>query len=60
MNNAAQGFPEWIRVTHWVNFLLMGFVIRAGYTNPGGLPPSLLERSLYSGYRVDQVYPKSD
>ena len=23
-------FPEWIRVTHWINFFLMGFVIRAG------------------------------
>lgn len=30
MNDPAHGFPAWIRVTHWVNFLLMGFVIRAG------------------------------
>ncbi|HST03680.1 MAG TPA: molybdopterin-dependent oxidoreductase [Chloroflexia bacterium] len=30
MNDAAQGFPLWIRMAHWVNFLLIGFVIRAG------------------------------
>lgn len=30
MGNSALGFPEWIRVTHWINVLLIGFVIRAG------------------------------
>ncbi len=30
MNDPEYGFPAWIRVTHWVNFLLLGFVIRAG------------------------------
>ncbi len=30
MNDPVHGFPAWIRVTHWVNFLLIGFVIRAG------------------------------
>ncbi len=30
MNDPAHGFPVWIVVTHWVNFILMGFVIRAG------------------------------
>ena len=30
MDDPLHGFPYWIRVTHWVNFLLMGFVIRAG------------------------------
>jgi DMSO/TMAO reductase YedYZ molybdopterin-dependent catalytic subunit/thiosulfate reductase cytochrome b subunit len=30
MNDPVHGFPAWIRVTHWINFLLMGFVIRAG------------------------------
>jgi sulfoxide reductase catalytic subunit YedY len=30
MTDPIHGFPAWIRVTHWINFLLMGFVIRAG------------------------------
>ncbi len=30
MDDPVHGFPAWIRVTHWINFLLMGFVIRAG------------------------------
>ena len=30
MSDSIHAFPEWIRVTHWINFLLMGFVIRAG------------------------------
>jgi sulfoxide reductase catalytic subunit YedY len=30
MNDPVHGFPAWIRVTHWINFLLIGFVIRAG------------------------------
>jgi hypothetical protein len=30
LSDSIHGFPEWIRVTHWINFILMGFVIRAG------------------------------
>jgi thiosulfate reductase cytochrome b subunit len=30
MEDPALGFPAWIRVTHWVNVLLLGFVMRAG------------------------------
>jgi sulfoxide reductase catalytic subunit YedY len=30
MTDPVYGFPAWIRATHWINFLLMGFVIRAG------------------------------
>ena len=30
MNDPQYGFPAWIRVTHWINLLLIGFVIRAG------------------------------
>ena len=30
LSDSIHGFPEWIRVTHWINFFLMGFVIRAG------------------------------
>ena len=30
MDDPLHGFPYWIRVTHWVKLLLMGFVIRAG------------------------------
>src|SRR5512142_1292668 len=30
MDPSASGFPAWIRVTHWLNFLFIGFLIRAG------------------------------
>ncbi len=30
MTHAALGFPLWIRATHWITALLIGFLIRAG------------------------------
>jgi methionine sulfoxide reductase catalytic subunit len=30
MTHAALGFPIWIRATHWINVLFIGFLIRAG------------------------------
>jgi methionine sulfoxide reductase catalytic subunit len=30
MTHAALGFPAWIRATHWINVLFIGFMIRAG------------------------------
>jgi len=30
MSHAALGFPVWIRATHWINVLFIGFLIRAG------------------------------
>ena len=29
MTHAALGFPVWIRATHWINVLFIGFLIRA-------------------------------
>jgi len=30
VTHAALGFPVWIRATHWINVLFIGFLIRAG------------------------------
>ncbi len=35
---AAQGFPEWVRATHWINVLFIGFLIRAGIQILGAYP----------------------
>lgn len=38
MTHAALGFPVWIRATHWINVLFIGFLIRAGIQILGAYP----------------------
>ena len=38
MTHAALGFPVWIRATHWINVLFIGFLIRAGLQILGAYP----------------------
>jgi DMSO/TMAO reductase YedYZ molybdopterin-dependent catalytic subunit/thiosulfate reductase cytochrome b subunit len=38
MGGLALGFPVWIRATHWINVLFIGFLIRAGIQILGGYP----------------------
>ena len=38
MVSAGLGFPVWIRVTHWINVLFLGLLIRAGIQILGAYP----------------------
>lgn len=35
---AVLGFPIWLRAAHWINFILMGIVMRSGVQILGGYP----------------------
>jgi hypothetical protein len=38
MHHLASEFPFWIRATHWINVLFIGFLIRAGIQILGAYP----------------------
>ena len=35
-------FPAWLRITHFINFIMMGFLIRSGW--------EVLEQPLHPGF----------
>ena len=46
------GFPAWLRITHYVNFLFLVLLIRQRPANPRGPSPAVLEPSLHPRHRV--------
>ena len=49
-------FPSWLRITHFINFIMMGFLIRSGWEVLASHPPSVLEQPMHPGFRVAQVH----
>ena len=42
-------FPAWLRITHFINFIMMGFLIRSGWEVLAS-PPPVLEQPLHPGF----------
>ena len=48
----AYGFPAWLRITHYVNFLFLILLDPQRPANPHGPSPAVLERPLHARHRV--------
>ena len=46
------GFPAWLRITHYVNFLFMILLDPQRPADPRGSPPAVLERPLHARHGV--------
>jgi hypothetical protein len=53
-------FPVWIRATHWINVLFIGFLIRAGIQILGAYPRLYLNDHLHAGHGMGQVHQQED
>ena len=51
------GFPAWLRVTHYVNFLFLVLLIRSGLQILADHPRTVLERPLHARNRVTPPHP---
>ena len=57
--NDRDGFPAWLRITHYVNFLFIILAPPQRTIHSDGPSSTLLERSLHARIGVDAIHPQS-